>query len=230
MNCPKCNAPVEDGVNFCTHCGANIKLEDEQPVVYQPYNKPPQQEQQQQYNTNPYTQQQPFNPNPYTQQQMPGTNQYYQQQPMGFPGQQGYTGPIQRPTGVTLILLYELIFGLFLLLMGGTLFTLNTETLNQVNQSIGFTYTLDLFHMIGILFLGTGLIGLIGAILFYQWKSIGYIITIIFLVITGILFFSLYLIPLIIMIVSLYYFLRNQKFKYTFNYMKNQKKMKSYRY
>lgn len=32
MNCPNCNQPLEEGVKFCTNCGAKIEQPAEQPV------------------------------------------------------------------------------------------------------------------------------------------------------------------------------------------------------
>ena len=226
MNCPRCNAFNEDTMNFCTKCGANLKSPnpnagDTNNYYQQQTNNPP--PYQQQTNFQPPYQQPPQGSGPYYPPQQSGSAPYYPPPHQGYPYQPIYGGTVQRPTGIVLISLYEIIFGLFLMFIGSSILLLTDEFLTELNTTAGVEYTRSIAQMMGVILLAMGLIGLLAGILFYLWKYIGYIMSLIFLIVSGILFFSLYLIPLIIMIASLYYMFKNPNFKNAFNYMRYQR-------
>ncbi len=238
MYCPNCNTQIDDNLNFCSNCGTNLKkLSNEsaqeestvpgstnsyqQPPINTPaYQQPPgfNASYQQPPPGNPYYQQPPAG-NQYYQQPPPG-NPYYHQPPGGFQPNPNYGQPVIRPVGITLIAIYEIIFGVILVFLGLILFSVGNNPTVQINDAVGGTSYASAFFVLGIIVILWGLLGIIGAILFLQWKNSGYIMSLIFLISTGVVMFSLYLIPLIAMIVSLVYFFSNQNFKNTFNYMK----------
>lgn len=221
-SCPKCNASIEDNLNFCSNCGANLKVEMSGNMQNQSFipNNPSIQP----YSANPI--QQPPNPtgNPYYQQQPPAGGSYYQQQPGNFQQNPNYTGNVNRPVGITLISIYEIVLGAILGLIGVFLFSLSNNINVQLNSALSGTNYSAIFEVLGVIFVALGVLGIVGAILFLQWKNSGYIISLIFLIIQGILLFAFYLIPVIALVASLIYFFSNQNFKNTFNYMKNTRR------
>ena len=119
-------------------------------------------------------------PNPYYQQVPP--NPYYQGK---LPG---------RPSGMTIISVYEIIYGAFIILVG-LLFLYSANSAIQLNGSLYDTNYQSGSFIIGIILLSWGACGVVGATLFLQWKQNGLVLSYIFLISTGIFTNPLYFIP-----------------------------------
>ena len=147
-------------------------------------------------------------------------NPYYQQPPPGAYGYPVYSGPVSRPMGITLIAIYEIIFGALIALLGLYFFVFSTSFNVQLADALyGTNYfvILFIFGIIGILW---GAIGILGGYYFLKWKQSGLVLTYIFLISTGLLLYSFFLIPSLIAITAIIYFNFSNSFKQIFEFMK----------
>ena len=102
-----------------------------------------------------------------------------------------------RPIGYIILASYETIFGILLILLGLYIFSLFIKNLNELNL------------IIGVIVILIGGLGIVGAILFLQWKNEGYTLSVLFLIITGVLFLLVYFIPTIAMFIFIFYLYHN---------------------
>lgn len=244
IRCPNCNTPTEDYLKFCSNCGANLQtgmtgnvsnqssFQDDSPVQQytgnQTQQQPPAEDpyyQQQPSVKSSYYQQQPSAGDPYYQQPPSGGSYYQQQPPAGSSSYQRYqpnnTRRVNRPVGITLIAIYEIIIGGIIVLFSLLFYLFAFSSNTRLNGAlVGKNYHL-IFFVLGTIIIAWGLLGIVGAVLFLRGKHSGYIMSIMFLITAGILLFALYFIPTIVMVVSLVYFFTNKNFKATFHAMKN---------
>lgn len=120
------------------------------------------------------------------------------------------TGSTKKPTGLTLLVIYEVLLGV-LIILGGLVF---------FSYVIQIPLLVMLFIIVLAISILWGSLGIIAGLLMNRWDNAGYTLSYIFLISTGILlFFQIF--PIIAMIVFIYYLRTNTNFKNTFNAMRH---------
>lgn len=215
---------MEENLSFCPNCGTNLKSEMNRNISYQSSleNDPPVQ----QFIGDPSQRHQPEVSSNYRQ-QTPPQSSYYQQQSLSgssyYQQTSNNTEKVNRPIGITLISIYEIILGVIIALISLLFFIFAFSSNTKLNGALVGTNYHIIFFVLGTIVILWGLIGIVGAILFLQWKNSGYILSLLFLITTGIILFELYFIPIVVMVASLIYFSTNKNFKKIFNDMKNNR-------
>ena len=128
-----------------------------------------------------------------------------------------------RQTGMNLIIVYQITFGLMMIFGSMFIYALLNIRISfgrlggsAPNQNSGL-------GVVVFLIIIWGLVGILSGILLSRWNYYGYFLSWFFILSTGIILFWIYLTPLICTILSLYYFLKNKEFKEKIHQIKVQR-------
>lgn len=192
-------------MTYCTNCGTQVGTSQYCPNCGQPQGK-----------THSYSKNMPqyVSKNPNGQYQ-----QINQQNSINSPK---FSGSTLMPKGVKLLVIYEILFGVIMIIIG--LYLSNKSTLfaptdTQVNSVTDFVGVLLLAVASGIAFavivygsIFLGVIGIIAGILMLGKRRLGNLFSKLFLYLTGICAFFLLFIPTIFMIWFISYLNHNEEF------------------